>query len=170
VHHGDNKNFIRIDSVEKPKWETMNEPTADLQADNRPFLGIIGNIINSQIDFIQKICPKTTRLHFIEARRIQHLQLGRKKKTDDLFHLMEQRASRRTSFAERAGILPFRNPLYLRSASSIHNCSFSDDSKESRLEMRCSARIARSFGGNFRALASHCFKSGDIVDFPFLSF
>src|SRR5205823_9116681 len=104
-------------------------------------------------DLGDELHAETTALSFIEPCRSQKLNFRFRVK-DDTLHRRAARALRKTPAAALPLTFPARSSSKRRSASRTHTTSASASTSSSRLEMRRSARRARSRGESFRALDS----------------
>ena len=66
---------------------------------------MLSDIAYGRVYLVQEVVTEANRLNLVVPGRVQHFLLGRTEKSDR-FHLIADRASRRTSSAGRAEMFP----------------------------------------------------------------
>jgi hypothetical protein len=76
VCDSENDDLIGINSVKQSIWKPVHEATPDVQLDDGPALGILGNVRYSRRDLLEKLTPQPAYLQLVIDGCFEHLFLG----------------------------------------------------------------------------------------------
>jgi hypothetical protein len=76
VCDSENDDLFGIDSVKQSIRESVHEATSDVQPDDGPALGILGNVRDSRRDLREKLVPQAAYLQLVVGGCFEHFLLG----------------------------------------------------------------------------------------------
>ena len=151
VHNGNNKYMFLIRNVKHPIRKPRNQATAHFASDFSPAVRIALDLFDAIFYGIKKSISQASATVIVIICSVPHFVPGFGMKDHGL-HRNSSRICANTSCAGMPVTFPCRSSWYRLSASLIQASSMSENSSSSRLCRSRSARAARAFEGNDKAV------------------
>jgi len=77
VCDSEDNDFLGVDSVKQSIWEPVHQAAPDIQSNEGPALGVLGDVRDSRRDFLKELMPQPRDLQLVVSGCVEHLLLSR---------------------------------------------------------------------------------------------